>query len=79
MTTGVITLFPYTIRPGDTIYKLAAQFNVPVDAILSANPGLYPYNLLIGQQIMIPTEYGYPMQYGQYARPYEAPPMRRPG
>lgn len=46
----------YTVRPGDTVYRLAARFNVPVNAILAANPGLYPYNLLVGQQIMIPVE-----------------------
>ncbi len=48
----------YTIKPGDTIYKIAAEFGLPIDAILSANSGLYPYNLLIGQQIMIPVEPG---------------------
>ena len=45
----------YTIRPGDTIYKLAAMFRTPVNAILSANPGLYPYDLLIGQTVRIPV------------------------
>jgi hypothetical protein len=40
---------------------------VPIDAIMAINPGLYPYDLLIGQVIMIPTEYARP-------RPYVTPP-----
>lgn len=56
----MITLISYTIRPGDTIYKIATQFRIPVNAILSVNPGLYPYNLLVGQQIAIPVEQGQP-------------------
>ena len=50
-----MTVFQYTIRPGDTVYKLAAMFQTPMNAILSANPGLYPYDLLIGQTIWIPV------------------------
>lgn len=57
-------MFQYAIRPGDTLYGIAAQFNVPMEAILAANPGLYPYNLLVGQIIMIPTTY-YP-RYPSY-------------
>lgn len=50
----------YSIQPGDTVYKIAAQFNVPMEQLLSVNPGLYPYNLLVGQQINIPLESGDP-------------------
>jgi LysM repeat protein len=64
---GVIALIYYTIRPGDSIYKLAAQFRIPIDAILSYNPGLYPYNLLVGQQIMLPVGPGDPAQDPQTA------------
>jgi LysM repeat protein len=71
-------LFQYTIRPGDTLYSIAAQFNVPINAILAANPGLYPYNLIVGQTIMIPTaRYPaypvYPMPYRHYPRPRPMP------
>ena len=47
-------LFQYTIPPGDSLFFLAQRFNTTVDAIMSVNPGLNPYNLLIGQVILIP-------------------------
>lgn len=46
--------FYYTIRPGDTFYKLSQQFNVPLQAIIDANPGVDPNNLQIGQIVCIP-------------------------
>lgn len=48
--------FMYTIMPGDTIYRLSLRFNVSVDAILRANPGIDPDNLRIGQRICIPIK-----------------------
>ncbi|WP_418791552.1 LysM peptidoglycan-binding domain-containing protein [Phosphitispora sp. TUW77] len=44
----------YTIQPGDTLYQISRFFNVSVDDILMANPGLDPDNLMIGQVICIP-------------------------
>ena len=44
----------YTIRPGDTLFSLAIQFNTTVQAILALNPGLDPNNLRVGQIICIP-------------------------
>jgi LysM repeat protein len=46
--------FLYTIKPGDTLFKLSQQFGVSVDAIIRANPGIDPNNLQIGQVICIP-------------------------
>lgn len=62
----VIILFQYAIRPGDTIYSIANQFNVSIDDLLYANPGLNPYNLSVGQIILIPSNY-YP-RYPAYPR-----------
>ena len=45
----------YTILPGDSLLALARRFNTTVPAILNVNPGLEPTNLIIGQQICIPT------------------------
>lgn len=45
---------PYTIKAGDTLNKLAGTLNTTVSAILSANPGITPENLGIGQIICIP-------------------------
>ncbi len=49
-----IGTFAYTIKPGDTIYKLAITYNTTVEAIIAANPGINPDNLQIGQVICIP-------------------------
>ncbi len=45
---------PYTVQSGDTLYKIAGEFNTSVAAILSANPGIAPENLSIGQSICVP-------------------------
>ncbi len=45
----------YTIRSGDTLFSLARAFNVTVDAIMAANPGIDPMNLRVGQIICIPA------------------------
>ncbi len=46
--------FYYTIRAGDTLFALSQRFNVPVQEIINANPGIDPNNLRIGQVICIP-------------------------
>ena len=45
----------HTIRPGDSIYKLSKLYNISVDKILAANPGIDPDNLQVGQKICIPV------------------------
>lgn len=44
----------YTIRAGDTLYAIARRFNITVDAIIRANPGIDPRNLRIGERICLP-------------------------
>lgn len=44
----------YTIRPGDNLWYLSIRFNTTVNKILTANPGINPNNLQIGQIINIP-------------------------
>ncbi|WP_236908932.1 LysM peptidoglycan-binding domain-containing protein [Clostridium sp. Cult3] len=46
--------FFYTIKAGDTLFRLSQQFNVGVDEIIRANPGIDPNRLQIGQTICIP-------------------------
>ena len=48
--------FVYTIKRGDTLYKLAIEYNTTVEAIMRANPGINPDNLQIGQMICIPEK-----------------------
>ena len=57
-------MFQYAIQPGDTIYSIANRFNVSIDDLIYANPGLNPYNLALGQIILIPSTY-YP-RYSVY-------------
>ncbi|MBU5438927.1 LysM domain-containing protein [Tissierella sp. MSJ-40] len=47
--------FLYTIRAGDTLFELSQRFNVSVQAIINANPGIDPNRLQIGQVICIPS------------------------
>ncbi|MGI6527321.1 MAG: LysM peptidoglycan-binding domain-containing protein [Caldicoprobacterales bacterium] len=44
----------YTIRAGDTFFRIAARFNISVQALLDANPGVDPDMLQIGQVICVP-------------------------
>src|SRR5699024_10924842 len=48
--------FLYTVRQGDTFYKLSQQFGVSVDALMRANPGVDPQNLQVGQVICVPQD-----------------------
>jgi len=44
----------YQIESGDTLFSLANQYGSTVDEILTANPGLEPTSLQVGQTILIP-------------------------
>lgn len=45
----------YTIMEGDTFFKLAQRYNVPLNSIIEANPNANPYDLKVGQEICIPN------------------------
>jgi LysM repeat protein len=45
--------FVYVVQPGDTLYSIAAQFGVSVDAIREAN-GLVSDDIVPGQELIIP-------------------------
>jgi LysM repeat protein len=70
-------LFEYIIRPGDTLYNISLMYNVPISAILSLNPGLNPYNLIVNEVILIPYS-NYPTQpvYPVYPLPSRRAPGR---
>ncbi|NLK67540.1 MAG: LysM peptidoglycan-binding domain-containing protein [Clostridiaceae bacterium] len=44
----------YAIRPGDTLYNIAQKYYTTVNAILTANPGVNPIYLRVGQIITVP-------------------------
>ncbi len=50
------TPFIYIIVRGDTLNGLAQRFNITVDRLLAANPGLVAESLSIGQKLNIPAE-----------------------
>jgi len=59
----------YTIRPGDTLYNIAGRFNTTLTALLTANPGIQPANLRIGQVITVP--YGIDVVFTDISYTYE--------
>ena len=44
----------HTIVSGDTLYLIAKQYRVNLNAIIDANPNVDPYNVRIGMKICIP-------------------------
>ncbi|OEH84397.1 hypothetical protein BHU72_09260 [Desulfuribacillus stibiiarsenatis] len=46
----------YVVKPGDTMYKIAKRFNVPLEVLIAANPQISNPDLIYpGQIIMIPA------------------------
>ena len=49
----------YIVQPGDTLTRIAVRFNIPVGALLQANPQITDPNLVYpGQIIAIPLPFG---------------------
>src|SRR5260221_6394976 len=44
----------YVVEPGDTLYDIALSFGITVDALQTANPGIDPNTLSVGQTLIIP-------------------------
>ena len=44
----------YTVRSGDTLYKIAHAYYTTVNAIITANPGINPNSLAVGQRLTVP-------------------------
>ncbi len=49
---------PYTVQPGDWIYKIARNCNVSVAALIAANPNINPNAITPGQQLNMPGQQG---------------------
>jgi LysM repeat protein len=49
------TMRTHTVKEGDTPYSLSRQYRIKLDALMSANPGLDPKRLRIGQTLNIPS------------------------
>ena len=48
------TPFKHTIKSGDTLYGIALQYNILLDRLVSANPGVNTSTLVIGTELVIP-------------------------
>jgi g-D-glutamyl-meso-diaminopimelate peptidase len=59
----------YTVRQGDTMYAIAQRFHTTVNAIRTANPGVSPTALYIGQRLIVP--YGLDVVYTDIDYTYE--------
>ncbi|MDH7577291.1 MAG: LysM domain-containing protein [Bacillota bacterium] len=46
----------WRVRPGDTLYLIAAQSGTTIAELLRLNPGIDPNNLQVGQVINLPEE-----------------------
>lgn len=57
----------YTVKAGDSLYKLSRQYQTTVTELILGNPGVNPYNLQVGMQLNICPGEGYnpPGQSGQ--------------
>jgi len=53
----------YKIKPGDTLYSLAKKYNTTVEDILYVNPKLNPYNIEVGDMIIMPSNTKMPPTY----------------
>jgi len=49
------TPFQYMVAAGDTLSQIAEEFNLPLDAVLAANPGVDPNALSVGSVLKIPS------------------------
>lgn len=46
-----------TLRPGDTVWGLAQRYGSSQEAILTANPGINPENLVVGSELVVPLPF----------------------
>lgn len=44
----------YYVQPGDTLWSIAQKYYTTLSRVLTANPGVDPYQLRIGQELIVP-------------------------
>ena len=48
--------FIYTIKAGDTFFKIAEGYNTTINNLIAANPNVNYNNLIIGEKIVVPLQ-----------------------
>lgn len=48
--------FIYTIKSGDTFFKIAESYNTTINNLIAANPNVNYNNLIIGEKIVVPLQ-----------------------
>ncbi|MBO8163344.1 MAG: LysM peptidoglycan-binding domain-containing protein [Brevibacillus sp.] len=51
------TMRQYVVQPGDTLYRIARSFDISLQRLIEANPGVDPTRLQIGQVLTIPESF----------------------
>jgi LysM repeat protein len=54
-TTGTGRTRTHTVKAGETPFAISRQYRIKIDVLLSANPGLDPKRIRVGQVLNIPT------------------------
>lgn len=67
--TSLPTARKHTIMRGETLYAIARHYEVPVEALIEANPGLQPDKIYPGQVISIPGVRNTPSQNDKPGNP----------
>lgn len=63
----------HTVQQGDTLYSIAERNNVELDTLIAANPSIAdPYEIFLGQEIIIPDEAGTSFTVTAYTAGYES-------
>lgn len=44
----------YTVRPGDTLYRIARRWELPLESLIAANNLTSPNSIFVGQQLSVP-------------------------
>jgi LysM repeat protein len=72
----------YTIQSGDTLAAIGARFNISLEDLLAANPGLDPGQLLAGDVVRLPegvdANAPTPTAEAEVESPTEEPPPEEP-
>jgi len=66
----------YVVKPGDTVSGIASAYQIGTDTIIYENQLIYPYNLVVGQALLLntgPGENGREIQSNGYAYTYIEP------